>query len=531
MAVYQIAKIQLRRGRKNTGSGIPQLASGEMAWAIDSQELYIGNGAVSEGSPAVGNTKVLTEHDNLFDLIGNYQYAESNSAISTSTDPNNPILVPLSSVLDQLVNAEFFGINGNGVADNSVALQHAIDQLFLNDLTKTLVDSRVELVFDPGVYNFSQTVYLPPYVSIRGHGIQKTIFNYSGTGAAFEFVNDSSTPGNYSVIGSTTYENQPRFAKLRDFTVVVSDANASGLILNAVRDSLFENIELQGAWSILQDEVIDNIGLKLNVLSSMTTTQRNLFKNIEIRNFSTGLYAKQDIISNQFDSCIFTTLDTGISFGVGADGFTTGEIYGPRKNSIKNSLFEIIKKHGIYIDKGNGNKSRSNTFINVGNNASGNASNLYNQISFNSQGNSSIQDNFDRADDLATAAWSSSYIKEIGGISYQQLAEPRKVNIGFAAIASEAFRIPLSNATAYEINYMHESSVYQQMRKGKLNIAVDLARSQLLIVDEYEYAGVAGSEENLSFSGSIVNNNLVIYYTNINPNDSSSITYVYNVLN
>ena len=47
MAVVQISRIQIRRGRKNTGSGIPQLASGELGWAVDSQELYIGNGAVS----------------------------------------------------------------------------------------------------------------------------------------------------------------------------------------------------------------------------------------------------------------------------------------------------------------------------------------------------------------------------------------------------------------------------------------------------------------------------------------------------
>lgn len=63
MAIFQISRIQLRRGRKNSDEGVPQLASAEMAWAVDTQELFIGNGAVSEGSPTVGNTKVLTEPD------------------------------------------------------------------------------------------------------------------------------------------------------------------------------------------------------------------------------------------------------------------------------------------------------------------------------------------------------------------------------------------------------------------------------------------------------------------------------------
>ena len=74
MAVVQISRIQIRRGQKNQGSGLPQLASGELAWAVDTQELFVGNGAVAEGAPYVGNTKVLTEHDNLLDLIDQYVY-------------------------------------------------------------------------------------------------------------------------------------------------------------------------------------------------------------------------------------------------------------------------------------------------------------------------------------------------------------------------------------------------------------------------------------------------------------------------
>ena len=60
MAVVQISKIQVRRGQKNSNSGVPQLSSAEFAWAVDSQELFIGNGSVLEGAPYVGNTKIIT---------------------------------------------------------------------------------------------------------------------------------------------------------------------------------------------------------------------------------------------------------------------------------------------------------------------------------------------------------------------------------------------------------------------------------------------------------------------------------------
>ena len=87
MAVVQISRIQIRRGQKNQGSGLPQLASGELAWAVDTQELFVGNGAVAEGAPYVGNTKVLTEHDNLLDLIDQYVYKNFvGSSIQTGSD-------------------------------------------------------------------------------------------------------------------------------------------------------------------------------------------------------------------------------------------------------------------------------------------------------------------------------------------------------------------------------------------------------------------------------------------------------------
>ena len=82
MAVIQISKIQLRRGLK--GTGIPQLSSAELAWAIDTQELYIGNGSLAEGAPFVGNTKILTENDNILDLASSYRFGSSNPQVTNS---------------------------------------------------------------------------------------------------------------------------------------------------------------------------------------------------------------------------------------------------------------------------------------------------------------------------------------------------------------------------------------------------------------------------------------------------------------
>lgn len=80
MAVTQISKIQVRRGRQEN---LPQLAAGELGWAIDTQQLYIGNGSFAEGSPSEGNTEILTALSN---GAGAYATASLTDNISTATE-------------------------------------------------------------------------------------------------------------------------------------------------------------------------------------------------------------------------------------------------------------------------------------------------------------------------------------------------------------------------------------------------------------------------------------------------------------
>ena len=103
MAVVQISRIQIRRGRKNQGSGLPQLASGEFGWAVDAQELYIGNGSVAEGSPYVGNTQILTDNDNLFEYANTYAYRSDAAYIQTGDSINSPVVRTLQARLDDRV--------------------------------------------------------------------------------------------------------------------------------------------------------------------------------------------------------------------------------------------------------------------------------------------------------------------------------------------------------------------------------------------------------------------------------------------
>jgi hypothetical protein len=254
MAVVQISKIQIRRGQKNTSSGLPQLASGELAWAIDTQELYIGSGAVSEGAPYVDNIKILTEQDNLLELVGTYQFAKNNASIQTGPSANQPVVQTLQNVIDQFVTASNFGVVGDGVVDDTAAIQRAIDQLYLNPAFQGIPsnpgareEARTEILFGPGNFRITSTIYLPSYCFITGSGAQHTFFKYEGDDVAFKFVNTNSTIGEYTT-ADVTPTNQPKYIILRDFTISCSSGLASGLELNCVANSKFENISIRGSY-------------------------------------------------------------------------------------------------------------------------------------------------------------------------------------------------------------------------------------------------------------------------------------------
>ena len=122
MAIVQISRIQVRRGQKNVGSGLPQLAGGEFGWAVDTRELYIGNGSVSEGSPAVGNSKILTEHDNLFSFADQYTFQKNVATMQTGTTSMLPVARTLQERLDEKVSVKSFGATGDG-SDQTVVIQ------------------------------------------------------------------------------------------------------------------------------------------------------------------------------------------------------------------------------------------------------------------------------------------------------------------------------------------------------------------------------------------------------------------------
>ena len=487
-----------------------------------------------------------------------YVYKAGDAVIQTGSNVNFPTERSLQDRLDDRVSSADYGIISSAT-DQTEKLQRVIENLFLEN-AYTGVRGRVVLTFQPGTYTFNQTIRLPSYVRIEGAGKQHTIFNYTGTGTAFAFVNDTSTPSLYtgiwnsnnslSTISTSTYNNQPKNCYLKGFTVTTTSTAVTAMQLNAVRDSVFEDIEINGTFDAVAGT---NIGIGMYVYSSVVTCQKNIFNNVTVKGFNYPVYAKQDIINNKFLECTFIDCKFGISFGVGADGTTLGQQFGPRKNKIENCYFENIYQEGIYINFGYDNISNANTFVGVGNNGGTNTDllkGLYSQIKFNTNGNSSTNENFDRADPFVTANdlasntnnYSSKYIKEVSGKGTFSINQTKTVTLVRNNSFVNVVRIPFVKSSSIEIYYTLESSANPQMRRGKISVAIDADSLTCQLVDDYEYIGPVGelpasaysNSTKIQFKGIIYGTPgsydgagaLFLQYKNTNaPGDTSSLTY------
>lgn len=507
MAVVQISRIQVRRGQKNQGSGLPQLASGELGWAIDTRELYIGNGAVSEGAPQVGNTKVLTEYDNIFTLADTYAYREDDAWMVTGSDASTPTTRSLQSRLDDIVSIRAFGLTGQDSQDATERLQQALDQLYLNDATKGNEQSRVILHMEPGIYKLTGTVYVPPHATIIGAGPEKTVIKQTASDApVFQTINESSTPGAPANDSSSTFINQARNIHMSGMTLQNTGAG-KGLILQSCRDSLFENIDIVGTWA--QGDggfTTKRAGLELNSLSGTVESSKNKFNNCQVSGFDYGVISDWDTNNNNFTECNFNTLGYGVAFGETMNLGAPGQATGPSNNSFERCEFEDIDRHAIWVKNGYYNTSVQNHFDSVGNDAGNEGQPVYSIINFEKEGNNSTNDFFTRTKALSydqSYIVNVPYIPEVEGPANVTWGHEHNLSIT-SGTDTVLFRLPQMVEKAFEIDYILVSKAYEMLRTGTLYLVVDSRGETIEVSDEYHHNGDESYLDSIQFSAILV---------------------------
>lgn len=506
MAVVQISRIQIRRGRKNSGSGLPQLASGEFGWAVDSQELFIGNGSVAEGSPYVGNTKLLSEHDDIFEYAQNYTYRSDSNIISTGIGQNSPVQRTLQQRLDDRVSVRSFGAKGDG-SDQTQELQRALDQLYLNPANKNNPNSRVALFVEAGRYTISSTLFIPPFVTLIGAGSEKTIFESTTSQPILQTVNGSSVIGSPADDSSTNIDNQCQSINIQGITLFSTTGNIV-LKANNLRNSVFDDIIFRGVrQSGDSDYSTNDAGIVFDSLSTVVTCKNNLFYNCKFENLGYAVTSDDDVRENVFNNCKFENLGYGMVFGSNTVLGTLGQQTGPLHNKIKDCVFENIDRHAILIDTGIYNSITESNFFSVGNDAGLESNATYPCIKFEQVGNIIDNNYFSRSADLSynqDFINGSPYVPTVEGPAIIESSITDRVNIGNITSATKVFRLPAKDKSSFVIEYQYTSRQIPVVREGTLKVTIDPINNDVVVSDDFNFLGDQTFADNLILQGELV---------------------------
>jgi len=469
MAVTQISRIQIRRGRKLSPTGIPQLASGEFAWAVDSQELFVGNGSVAEGAPYVGNTKILTEHDNILALVSSYKFggSEADSLIPFS------VARSFQNKLDEYVSVFDFGALGDGVSDNVISFETGFIQLYQN----TIETFKKVLVIPNGEYIFDRDLRVPSYVQLVGETKHGVVLKFTN-GYGLKFVNEiTDVP---SVLSPTT---RPENIKIGNLTIESSVTNITGS-----RFVLFENVDFKGNYvlsnpAIFPQDQTAGLGWTNNLAGVETTDIK--FKSCAFKNYPVAVKVQQTIVAETkvlFDDCDFDSLDTGV--------LLTG--IANQRNSWKfvEVRFSNTANHSVYMSNGIGTILRECSFEKCGVKLDGTP--VVPSVYFGqSQNNLLIECTSDRQQSKGiTASELLSYVPEVFGADKVTFLTRNQ-----SFIEPKEFPTPIAIFSAYnkflEIEYFLRLDT-GDIRTGKMRATIIKEDGLVDLTDDYTYTSPLG---------------------------------------
>jgi len=384
VAILQISRITQRKG---LAQDLPEpLAGAELGWAIDTRQLFIGNGELTEGAPVVGNTEILTEFSDLLAYTTLYTYKGSAAGydVQTGATSGSPVSQSLQNRLDSYAVVTDFGATGDGVTDDTAAINRALYQLYCRQ-TNTQV--RRSLFFPAGTYLITDTINIPPFAQLYGDGPNSSIIKFSvenwsnaipyDTGVLVYYVPSNAyyrsvaaVPAG-TIITNTSYWD-PVLSGLPEYVVRTADslqqvgtdimsngaqfAPQSIEVSNMCFQTLNADSDSVQSHNILLVEDAEQVAFTNVTFQGPFTTATDINTVIDaqvscVKFASTVTYPCNQIF---FDNCRFS----GTTYGFDADAVIQGA-------TISNSYFDAMYR-GIILDTSpTGVRMVHNTFDNI----------------------------------------------------------------------------------------------------------------------------------------------------------------------
>lgn len=360
MAVIQISQIQVRRGLLQD---LGQLGAGEFGWAVDKLRLFIGNGTVEQGSPYEGNTEIITVNSDILSLLANYVYKGFLGGYQVLTGPelNLPTFRTIQDKMDDMINIRDFGALGDGLNDDTDAIQRCINEIYNRRSFVTPGITRRTINFHPGNYVITRDLLIPPYCVFRNSGKDSVVITQTSLTANCVFKTTNALGFSSDMFNNgLTEDSELGPVEMSGITFKSDVANIPVAIIDSTKGASFSRCRFEGE----PDRALSTTGTRgVKITSAVSSTSAIYFSECDF--YKTGIAAEITNVvglSNvAFDRCTFANIYQG--FNISSD---TGQVLGIR---VTNSVFDQVAAHAIVTSSESvGVVSAYNTFINVGHN-------------------------------------------------------------------------------------------------------------------------------------------------------------------
>ena len=343
MPIVQISRIQHRRGKR---TDLPQLAAGELGWVIDEQRLFIGNGTVADGAPAVGNTEIVTSGSSSFTTALNYVYkGYLGDGTTIQTGASGDYIRTLQQRLDDTVSVKSFGALGDNSTDDTAAIQRALDELY-SDTDQDDTRARRTLLFPAGIYLITASLTIPPFAHLVGEGPDKTVISNSGaTPVAVTEDDDGQVYGSIGNSGATT----PTQIQVSNITFKNTHASGhGGVSIDNATKLYFHNCKFQGIYTAGGVDVSTSKGVTVRSTNALPCANV-YFNHCQFTAFARLVDLSFDVTNVRFNDCDFSVAYYGAMIGESMDGSTSGLTNGPRDVQFTGSAWNTISQQAIHV--------------------------------------------------------------------------------------------------------------------------------------------------------------------------------------
>lgn len=344
MPIVQISRIQHRRGLK---TDLPQLAAGELGWSIDDQRLYIGNGTVADGAPAVGNTEIMTAGSSAFTTALSYVYkGYLGDSTPIITGASGDVSRTIQEVLDDRVSVKAFDAKGDNSTDDTAAIQRALDELYSDSTDQDDVRARRILFFPAGIYKTTSAITIPPFAHLVGEGLDKTIISNTGNSAIA--VTEDDDGNGFGSIG-TSSATTPTQIQLSNLTFK-TNSPLGGLSIDCANKVYINQCKFLGPFDAdsSKTDTSDDKGITVRSQSGLACSNI-VFNQCQFEGFARLIDLSYNVTNVRFTNCDFSKAYYGAIIGEQMDGSTTGFDVGPRDVQFLSSQWSNISRQAILV--------------------------------------------------------------------------------------------------------------------------------------------------------------------------------------